>query len=120
MLIPDTGGPILDSGLLDLGPCLDCTLKHLGAAAVLLGEDYPQSLVLAIGHLHEAARECPDLAVARRLRLVRKEVTAQILESVAVDCVPLILTLAARLLDSQNNENGRDSQSLNGSETGRE
>ena len=49
--------------------CLDCVLKHLGQAVVLLGEaekGYPSHKYIALGHLGEAEDESinkyPDLA----------------------------------------------------------
>jgi hypothetical protein len=52
--------------------CLECTEKHLGAAAVLIGEvgdGYTAHRMLAVGHLNEAADESqafPALHVAIR------------------------------------------------------
>lgn len=54
--------------------CLDCVLKHVAQAQVLLCEvDYPKHRYLAIGHLAEAESECiryPSLrSLIRELRL---------------------------------------------------
>lgn len=56
--------------------CLDCVLKHLGQAAVLVDEaemGYPLHKYLAIGHMAEASSECienyPELA--QRIRDAR-------------------------------------------------
>lgn len=52
--------------------CMECVEKHLGAAAVLIGEvadGYDEHRLRAIGHLHEAAdesREWPELHEAIR------------------------------------------------------
>lgn len=50
--------------------CLDCVIKHLSQAEILLEESllgHPDHLYLAIGHLAEAESEClleyPELAV---------------------------------------------------------
>lgn len=41
--------------------CLDCVIKHLGQAFVTQIEgnmDYPEHILLTIGHLSEASEEC--------------------------------------------------------------
>lgn len=81
--------------------CLDCTIKHLGAAIVLHDEynqGYKESGILLIGHLHEAARECGDSDVARRLRAMRKSSIAFIVEGQPLDCVHDLMALATGFL----------------------
>jgi len=103
---PISGDQIMDSGVQndaetpDTSPkthCLDCTLKHLGAACVLADEynsGYAESGILMIGHLHEAGRECGDEALARRLRTIRVEATALIGAEAPIDLVSGVLALA--------------------------
>ena len=81
--------------------CPDCTIKHLGCALVLLGEadEYLVSGVLAVGHLHEAGRECGDEALSRRLRRLRKQVTLSLVAGLPIDCIEEVIALAAGYLD---------------------
>ena len=55
--------------------CKLCTMKHLGAAYVLLQEalgGYPLHCWIAIGHYVEAERECPSPELVLMIRAYRK------------------------------------------------
>ncbi len=57
-------------------PCINCTLKHLAQAEILLTEaalGYPSHIYLAIGHLAEAEAEILgiNIEVARNIRAAR-------------------------------------------------
>ena len=57
--------------------CAKCTAKHLAQAIVLMEEalsGYPNHRWLAIGHLAEAAAECPNVAYAAHIRDLRHQI----------------------------------------------
>ena len=84
---------VLSYSLPGLDLCWKCTVKHTGQAVGFAAEleKYPERIVLVVGELGHAYRECPDKKVAEQLH----EAYQQILDNGCVpDFTPLLKVVA--------------------------